>query len=155
MPTAYMLVGVPGSGKTTWIENQNFDLGNTVILSTDNYIERKAMEYGSTYSEMFDQLILPANKKMEDHLKYALSGGHDIVWDQTNTTAKSRKSKLQKLVGYKKVAVVFPTPDIEEHQRRLDSRPGKFIPFEVIMRMKRDLQVPTVEEGFDEIIFVD
>lgn len=155
MPTAYMLVGVPGSGKSTWVANQNFDMGNTVILSTDNYIEREAKGYGSTYSEMFDRLIPLANKEMEDHLKYALDGCHDIVWDQTNTTAKLRRQKLSKLRGYKKVAVVFPTPDIEEHQRRLDSRPDKVIPFEVIMRMKRDLQVPTVEEGFDEVIFVD
>jgi len=55
-PVLWMLVGVPGSGKSTWIEETELDEGqgqDTVILSTDDYIEHIASIRGTTYNEVF------------------------------------------------------------------------------------------------------
>jgi hypothetical protein len=52
---------------------------------------------------------------------------------------------------YKKIAVVFETPDSFELARRLASRPGKSISDAVMASMTSIFQMPTTEEGFDEI----
>jgi len=155
MPTLYMMIGVPGSGKSTWIAQQNFDWNKTMVLSTDAYIDRRAAASGKTYSEVFQDAIKAATAEMNGNLKHALSKGMDIVWDQTNLTAKARKGKLDQIPEtYRKVAVFFTTPDKDEHKRRLDARPGKTIPPNVLMGMASQLQRPTAAEGFDEIIVV-
>jgi gluconate kinase len=55
------------------------------------------------------------------------------------------------LQDYRMIAVVFKIPDVEELERRLNSRPGKHIPNHVMKSMINGFQMPTVEEGFDEI----
>ena len=150
MPNLYMLVGVPGSGKSTWIKNNKHD---AVVLSTDNYIERYAMKTGKTYNDMFKELIDVATNEMGRDLEYAVKNNRDIIWDQTNLTVKSRKGKLNKIPkDYKKVAVYFSVP--KDLRDRLASRPGKTIPEPVIISMINQLQPPTKEEGFDEIVAV-
>jgi predicted kinase len=150
MPTLYMLVGVPGSGKTTWIKNNKHD---AVVLSTDNYIERAAEKHGKTYSEVFQDTIGYATEQMEKDLLQAVRNERDIIWDQTNLTAKARKSKLSRVPkSYKKVGVYFSVP--QDLRDRLASRPGKTIPEPVILSMINQLQPPTKEEGFDEILAV-
>lgn len=153
MPTVYMLIGVPGSGKSTWVAGQPWDWDRTVIASTDGYIERQAREQGTSYNALFKSLIKPATAHMDKTVKDAVKHGHDIIWDQTNTSAVSRKKKLDQLPGYKKVAVVFPTPDDAEHTRRLGNRPGKSIPDAVMAQMKQHFEMPTEDEGFAEIWF--
>jgi hypothetical protein len=53
LKTAYILVGVPGAGKTTWINNQSWSKDH-VIISTDKYVEKFARRLNKTYSEVFD-----------------------------------------------------------------------------------------------------
>lgn len=152
MATVYMLIGVPAAGKSTWIAKQPFDWGKTVIVSTDNYIERVAKQQVSTYNAMFADHINDATKEMGATLRHAVKHGLDIVWDQTNTTAKSRTKKLSQLPdSYKKVAVVFPTPESAVHTQRLQSRQGKTIPDNVMRGMINGFEMPTSAEGFDEI----
>lgn len=152
MPTLYMLIGIPGSGKSTWIQNQNFNLNDTVIVSTDNIIEERAAVKGMTYSDVFQDEIKSATAEMNQILQNAVANNKDIVWDQTNLTAKTRRPKLMKFpTEYEKVAVFFATPDDVELQRRLGNRVGKVIPANVVLAMKSQLQLPHVDEGFDRI----
>lgn len=126
-----------------------------MLLSTDNTIERIAQERGSTYDAVFKEAIKPAEQHLQSQLAWAVKTGQDIVWDQTNVTAKSRAPKLAKIPDtYEKIAVFFKTPAREEHQRRLKSRPGKTIPHNIIMGMISSLQEPQDSEGFDQVIFV-
>jgi tRNA uridine 5-carbamoylmethylation protein Kti12 len=55
------------------------------------------------------------------------------------------------LPDYEHIAVVFQAPEAGELMRRLNSRPGKEIPIDVIETMVRNFDVPTEEEGFKEI----
>lgn len=153
MPTYTMLIGVPGSGKSTWLTKQPIDCNCTIIVSTDNFIEMKATASGKTYSEVFKNEIKAATRQMNQVIEDALAKGLDIIHDQTNVTAKARKNKLDQIPnGYRKVAIFFATPDRAELQRRLDGRPGKTIPYNIVMGMVSQIERPTADEGFDEVI---
>lgn len=152
MPTLYVLVGVPGSGKTTWIGHQTFDWDKTSIVSTDRYVERYARANGKTYTEVFTDYMPTALEKMVATAVEAFKNNKDVVWDQTSTSVKTRAKKLRMAPPhYKKVAVVFETPRPEVHVKLLD-RPGKEIPDEVVQDMINKFEYPTLDEGFDEII---
>ena len=55
------------------------------------------------------------------------------------------------LDGYTKIAIVFKIPEMEELMKRLSSRPGKVIPWEVVSQMISSFEHPSLEEGFDQI----
>lgn len=150
MPKLYMLIGVPGSGKSTWIKDQIWALGLNII-STDVWIDDYAKRMGKTYSEVFEEYIPTATKFMEDQVVFCREHNLDVIWDQTNMSAKSRAKKLAKLPGYEKIAVVFRTPEKAELDRRLASRPGKFISESIINSMIKSYDEPTEDEGFKEI----
>jgi len=150
MPTLYMLIGVPGSGKSTWISNQDW-VKDCTVVSSDRFVDEEAARVGKTYNEIFNDYIKIATKLMENHVAIAQANNLNIIWDQTNTSAKSRKAKLAMLPNYEKIAIVFRTPDEEELSRRLVNRPGKSIPDNVMRSMIANLQEPTEEEGFKEI----
>jgi predicted kinase len=150
MSKCYQLIGVPGAGKSTWIKNQDW-IEDCVVVSTDDFVEDYAKEVGSTYSDVFDDYMPTAVKLMADKVVRAREAGKDIIWDQTSVSVKSRLRKFSMLRDYEHIAVVFSTPDKEELQRRLDSRPGKHIPKNVITSMIDNFEMPTEEEGFKEI----
>lgn len=149
----YMLVGVPGTGKTTFVRNfidaYRYD-GNICVISTDDIMELISDHYGMTYNELFDNITYSFAEKMM--FKIAKKAFADkvqyIIWDQTNLKVKSRKRKLQMIPKeYQKTAIVFPIPD--DHEKRLKSRVGKDIPDDVLRGMINGFEYPTIEEGFD------
>jgi predicted kinase len=144
-----MLIGLPGSGKSTWIATQDW-ARDCVLVSTDKLIDIEAGRQGKTYNDVFSSYIDTATKLMNDDVQEAVAANKDIIWDQTNTGRKSRKAKLAMAPGYHKIAVVFATPEDSEWQRRLANRPGKHIPNAVLKAMATGLQLPT-EDEFDEI----
>jgi predicted kinase len=153
MPKCYQLVGVPASGKSTWIKNQIWALGLSIV-STDMWVEMEAERLGKTYSEIFTDYMPKAVQLMANHVVLARDKGMDIIWDQTSTTLASRTRKFNMLPDYEHIAVVFKTPEHTELMRRLASRPGKEIPDHVIASMIASWEEPTLEEGFKEIWFV-
>ena len=150
MPKCYQLIGIPGSGKSTWISNQDW-AGDCVVVSTDNHVEDYAKSVGKTYSEVFADYMPTAVDLMAEDVVRAREQGKDIIWDQTSVNVKSRKRKFNMLPNYEHIAVVFKTPEQKELYRRLFSRPGKDIPDHVIASMIASFQMPTEEEGFKEI----
>lgn len=150
MAKCYQLVGVPASGKSTWISNQDWAVDCTVV-STDEFVEDYAKEVGKTYSEVFDDYMPTAVKLMADKVVQAREADMDIIWDQTSTTEKSRARKFNMLPDYEHIAVVFKTPELAELKQRLASRPGKNIPSYVMVQMIKGFEMPTEAEGFKEI----
>lgn len=150
MPKCYQLVGVPASGKSTWVNAQSWALPCAKV-STDKWVEIYAKEVGKTYSEVFASFMPTAVDLMAKEVVLARQHGRNIIWDQTSTTVKSRKKKFDMLPGYEHIAVVFATPKHNELVRRLSSRPGKEIPEDVIASMIASFEMPTLEEGFTEI----
>jgi predicted kinase len=150
MPKCYQMIGVPASGKSTWISSQDWTK-YCAYVSTDHYIEKYALGQGKTYSEVFDEFMPEAVNLMCQDVIVARAQGRDIVWDQTSTTVASRRRKFNMLPDYEHIAVVFKTPDHDELVRRLQSRPGKEIPDYVVKSMIENFDMPTEDEGFKEI----
>ncbi len=154
MAKCYQLIGVPASGKTTWIRNQDWAKDCSQI-STDMWVEMEAQRQGKTYSEVFEEYMPQAVKLMAANVESSREMGLDIIWDQTSTTETSRARKFNMLPDYEHIAVVFKTPELKELHRRLASRPGKAIPAHVMVQMIKGFQMPTLEEGFREIWYAD
>ena len=150
MPKLYVLIGVPGAGKSTWVANQEW-AAECAYVSTDKWVDDYAKDMGKTYNEVFKEYMPTAVELMARDVIAAREAGKDIIWDQTSTTLVSRKKKFVMLPNYYAIAVVFKTPEKEELSKRLASRPGKNIPEAVMHSMISGFTMPTEEEGFDEI----
>jgi predicted kinase len=163
MPKVTVLVGLPGSGKSTFL---NFvddpEFSDTVfVYSTDNYIEKVAKASNQTYNEAFKDNIEPATKAMNDHLELALQMKVDVYWDQTNMSPKKRKgmilSKFPK--SYIKECYCIAPPRTPEEwaelELRLGSREGKTIPQHIIESMADSYVEPELDEDFNYIKIVD
>lgn len=155
----YILIGVPGSGKSTWVEKE-FQ-GECTHLGSDVIIEAIAKENGQTYDETFTKYAKIADRMMMEEFDKSVGYGcTPIIIDRTNMSIKSRARFFDRLRvfykdhGYKIHAVVFPKPNDKEHKRRLNNRPGKTIPSKVIDSMLASFQMPSLAEGFDTIKIV-
>lgn len=152
MSTCYILIGLPGVGKTTWLqESQNFI---PRFLSSDAIIEQIGRQFGYDYDDIFSDVVKFADRVFWDDMKFTSSKGGDFAVDRTNLSIKSRKKIMNALPGYEFVAVEFAKPDETEWRRRLNSRNGKTIPEHVLRSMEASYQPAMLDEGFKEIISV-
>lgn len=159
MPTITVLVGLPGSGKSTSIP-EDFD---GFIYSTDRYIEQCAKMNGWTYNQAFQEFIGPATKTMNEQLEIAIKQRADVLWDQTNMSSKKRYGLLSRFPNsYARFCIcrVPPRDDAEwaELNRRLLDRAantGKMIPPHVVEVMADTYVEPTFSEGFDVVRLYD
>jgi predicted kinase len=148
-----MLCGIPTSGKSTYVEKLlKLDYWkHCVILSTDYYIDFHAKQLGKTYNEVFDDYIKEATQSMDKCLQHAIEHGKDIIWDQTNLTAGTRKKKLRRLPAEYHRGVIYFELTLEEALERNNHRKGKFIPKDILKRMWHQFEIPTIEEGFEYV----
>jgi tRNA uridine 5-carbamoylmethylation protein Kti12 len=162
MSKVEVLVGLPGSGKSTrlsFVDDPEFS-DTVFVYSTDNYIEAQAKEAGKTYNDMFRDHIDAATKHMNDVLAIAISAGIDVYWDQTNMSSKKRKGILSKFPkSYRKECWCVRPPQTPEEwgdlEIRLMFREGKTIPHHIIEAMADSYVEPELDEGFDYIMVVD
>lgn len=149
MSIAYVLVGMPGSGKTAFREKLKL-----TSISTDDIIERHARSFGKTYSEVFHITIGNAEKEMWANLGQTVNDRLPFVVDRTNLTKKSRAKVLNRIPGYyTKIAIVFPSPDnILEILVDRAKATGKDIPMAAIKEMNDNFVYPAHDEGFDIIM---
>ena len=153
MNKCYQLIGVPASGKSTWVRAQNWIVGMEYV-STDHHVHAYAEQQGKTYEEVFKDYMPTAVDLMAQEVVAAREAGRDVIWDQTSTTVKSRARKFNMLPNYWHIAVVFRTPRIDVLKERLALRTGQPIPWEVVQGMIDNWEEPTNEEGFKEIWYV-
>ena len=150
MPEAIFLVGVHTSGKSTFSNDKKYK--DYVRISSDDILQEVAKERQQSYNTVFKANIRFAQIAMMKVLRKAIEDGKSIIWDQTNTSKKQRKEKLKHIPAhYKKTAVYFIV-DLKTALQRNTQRPGKVIPPEILERMIKEYELPTLEEGFDEII---
>jgi len=157
-PKIFVLVGLPGSGKSTWTAKFLAKSEEPYsVISSDDVIEEFAKKEGKTYTEVFKDYIGQATMIVKERFRNAVKNKDNIIWDQTNMNVKKRKSILQQLPPeYVKTAVIFSVGENELY-RRLNARAeltGKTIPDFVIKDMTRNYQAPTKQEGFDNILRV-
>jgi predicted kinase len=149
-PIFIMLVGLPGSGKSTY--RSDYDFGTFVHISTDDLTEVRAKELRATYDEVWSDYIAQASVEAQQSFQDAVKLRKDIVWDQTNLSPKKRRGAMSQLPKhYLKIAVYFEI-DEELRQHRTAGRVGKTVPDSIIDSMRQSYVRPSVEEGFDFVL---
>jgi predicted kinase len=144
-----LTVGLPGSGKSTWVNDYVSTHPNTIVLSTDNIIESLCKEQGLTYDQGFQQFIKQATKMFNEQMVNAYKHDGDVIIDQTNLSIKSRSTKLKNVPQqFNKMAVIVRCED-DKLTKRLYERSintGKTISKHIIDSMRKSFQEPSMNE---------
>lgn len=139
-----MLIGLPGSGKSTIAQAYSECCGYEVV-SSDAIREEL---YGDAAIQGDPQKVFGVfHRRIEEVLK----AGKNCVADATNLKRKNRRAMLQlpaANAAYKKA--LFVAVPVRVCCLRNEAR-ERSVPNEVIMRMSNSFEPPTVEEGFDHI----
>jgi len=148
-PKFILLVGMPASGKSSFAVNTH----NTVVLSTDNYLEKIAKEKGLTINEVYADHIKDAQRDLNITFEAAMAARKDIVWDQTNLNSKTRRKRLCRVSkDYHIICIYFTCPWETLLDRNKERRAiGKNLSYTRLKEMMSYYEVPTATEGFHEV----
>ena len=146
-PNLYMLIGIPGSGKSTFAKLIQPVL-NYKILSSDEY--RKNMFGSEDDQEHNSQIFTKLHEDMND----LLSKGENVCYDATNIKRSDRKACLKSISYPCEKIAIFIRCSVDEAKKRNSNR-DRIVPDEVIDKMYSNLIEPSIDEGFDEIINID
>ena len=145
-PTFIMMIGLPGSGKST-IAKELAEIGDAKIFSSDEY---RARLLGDENDQSNNQIVFDTLYK--DMLDCILIAGQNIIFDATNITIKDRKRCLDKLGNYtiNKIAYLVNTP----YQICIlhDRDRSRSVGVNVINKFIAKFQFPQKFEGFDQVI---
>lgn len=159
MAFLYLVIGIPGSGKTTWIKN-NFDnriKERKVVYVSRDEIRFSLLKDGENYFEHEPEVLDIFYSKINE----ALEDNKSVVVDQTSLTPQSRKKLINhlnfenlkeepKLIGY-----FFNIP-INICIKRNEKRDGRRrVPEQKINYMNSILVPPSYGEGFDKIYLIN
>ena len=143
-PTFIMMVGLVGSGKSTYAK-QLVEETNAIICSSDAIREELC---GDENSQDNNEEVF---KILHSRIKENLKNGKNVIYDATNINSKRRRAFLSELkrIQCVKKCVVMATP-FEVCCNQNESR-DRVVPYEVIERMYKNWNTPYWFEGWDEI----
>ncbi len=149
-PKLIVTVGIPGAGKTTWVEQH---LPPSVVRVRPEGIRHEV--YGHTPQRLEGEKEAEVWRRAEHETAEALRAGRTVVLDSMALTRDWRARiirNVERALGrrVKRVAVFLDTP-LGTALARNAGR-GKHIREEVLYEMARHLQPPKEEECFDRII---
>lgn len=147
MADLYLMMGAPGSGKTTFLKNLNYK-PPYIIISRDEIrfsLLKEEEDYFSHEKEVFKILWERINKD--------LSKGLNVFIDQTSLTPRSRKWLLKHVIGYEHANLVWINEDLNTCLKRNELRAGtrSYVPKSRLKRMWYQQVTPTLDEGWYRI----
>jgi predicted kinase len=149
-PYIECLLGVPGSGKSTFLNSKVKD--SFVVLSRDDILMEYAHshEISGNFSEVWKQLSDDEQKEIDKLLHKRFNSycknNLNIVVDMTNMSLKSRRKWFNSVPKhYYKVATFFRIneKDLNKRLKLRCKETGKCIRESLIQSMKRNLSLPT------------
>lgn len=147
-PALYILVGIPGSGKSTWAAKQDKNNGGTLnVVSRDKSrfdLLKPNEDYFAHETEAFKNYIV--------NICHSLVCEENVIADATHLNKPSRRKltySIDRAIGadaYSIVYVCFTTP-FEICMERNNKREGlRRVPKEAMIDMADSLFFPDVEE---------
>lgn len=146
-PRLILLVGIPGSGKTTYAKEYVETRYNTVHLSSDT-IRKELYGDESIQGDPAEVFSLMQTRAVE-----ALNEGKDVIYDATNVTRKDRASIINVCPKFAKIEahiIWAPIGMCIERDTTRERTVGKA----VIDKMLKRFQFPFYDEGVDDIKIV-
>lgn len=147
IPYFRMVIGLPGSGKSTFIQEMTNGSSNDLVhIHSSDSIRRELLgdvNDQSSNSLVFDTL----HKRVKDDLKNGIS----CWYDATNIHKKYRKAFLDSLksIDCMKECYLIASP-IEECIER-DKKRDRSVGEEVINKMYKNIDIPAKREGWDNM----
>lgn len=142
MSKLIILMGPAGCGKSTYINKMKSK--NDIVVSSDAIRE---IYFGDVNDQTHNKEVF---KIFYNKISKALNAGKTVYADATNISVLSRKSYKKYLKNHTVEIHIIPTTlDLCKKQNRLRDR---HVPDYVIERMYNNIQMPTVDEGFDVYI---
>lgn len=146
-PIVFMLIGLQGSGKSTLAKELSATY-NATILNADTIRDQNP--------DWDNEKVF---KLLHSQMKELVSGGKNIVLDNTNTTIKMRATVFQNLKGIdcQIIAQVLATPyqSCVERLKKRNQLGGRQVPLEALRSYYEGYQIPFKEEGFDDIVIAN
>lgn len=145
MPTIYLMIGVPASGKTTWAKEKLKELDNAIYIGSDSIRlelwgnEQDQQHNRETFQEVFNRIAKAAKEKK------------NIVYDATNISRKEKENILKLLTNdYTKIGVKMSTPIKDCYKRNL--KRNRIVPEKVIGKM--EVRMTYDMDLFDDYLIV-
>lgn len=132
MLSLVLMIGYPASGKSTWCKK---------MIPDYSYINR------DTLKDM---------KKCVKRCDEELSKGNSVVVDNLNYTKEMREKfiSIANKCGAQTVAIHINT-SMRQSQTWNDTRGDKRVPTIVYYKYRKNFEVPTIDEGFDDIFVIE
>lgn len=153
MAIVHMLIGIPGSGKSTFYKNTlSKQYPNAVLISSDKVRnDNPSLKEEDIWPEIYKLCVNSLNNDI------------DIIYDATNITLNVRnrfKTKLLELnvKPYEMIAYFFTTKKeiCYERVKIRNTLPNeRYLPEEVVLSYGDKIIKPTLQEGFKDIVIVN
>lgn len=153
----FVMVGIPGSGKSTFIRTHIDHFDKQLKLVTRDTIRFNLVsedeEYFSKEDKVYEEFIRRIKKNLND------PNVNDVIADATHLSKGSRRKLFynlgKSLKNIEVIALVLNTP-LEICLVRNANRTGRErVPEESIRNMAKAFRIPKLDEGFDKIYIFD
>lgn len=152
-PTLYLMVGIPGSGKSWYAKGLLANQENTMYISRDS-IRFKLLEENDEYFSHEDIVFNSFVSLIKEHLY----DGENVIADATHLNRKSRMKVLNNLDLSKiKICMVYMDVPLDICLERNSKREGRAkVPPTIIKNMYKNLTYPDKKEQeyYDTIITI-
>lgn len=149
MSTVHVMVGIPGSGKSTYSNTVLQPKLQCLIVTSDGIRqEHPDWDEPSVWAEVYRRI---ANE---------LANNRDVIFDATSCTPRVRARLFERInelipnVSYKAGAYYFPTPSdicFARIEKRNQVVGEHFFPLDALQRYADTISEPTTDEGYDFI----
>jgi predicted kinase len=152
MKELILMMGVPGSGKSTYARN--------ILKYGDIYISRDEIRYSMLTDE--DRYFAKENEVIKTFIQYIDEALIETQYqgkvyaDATHLSPKGRAQVLNQLKNKDKVSVIYLDIPLNVILKRNAQREGRaLVPENVVRRMYNSIILPTRAEGIEKLIIID